>query len=538
MSEPVPHRDMPACKPQRPGAEFPCPPSKGSRQGLPIQRGNPRRFVLDKDSLMQTTLQFAAGNRSRATPGWDSVRQWAADNGLDSPEALRRWIDKMAPRGLNRGIDPRAAALLRELQQFSMASSPGQPAREIQALPSAYDRLLEVLSKPDVGTYYNQTEDRHEYPPGIGGPEWIRPLVDPLAEGGRLWPPSPVTALVLMNEVASRVLGYGRVDSDAMILDLTAEDYTGKGSTAAQRVADVLASFGKKVARMKPNPYGARIDPTAPRLASDVDIAKARIRWPAVAPDGEIQKPYVLAISPAVPGRADARIAAAGPVRGVLLSQGGSPIEHLVFSDITGAILPTGSGGFFKPFMETDPMTYDRLASEYRLAQASGDDPRFVVGLVTPFVRAVRDGQADALGMVPISLGSLYGFRRFHGVRNDPAPYMVRAFEPAEVLAGLLAERRAAAAAAITRPRRRQAVWPIWRRAPTAVALPRPTRLKTRGNWRPRKPWPWHAREVPRRSRTLWPWSAWSTRHYRTAIAHSKVPNFLVCLPRYCRATT
>ncbi|AJF97655.1 hypothetical protein TW95_gp0921 [Pandoravirus inopinatum] len=396
---------------------------------------------------MQATRQTAARNLPQETAGWDAVRQWAADNGLGSPEGIRQWISEMAPRGLYPGIDPRAASLLQTLQQFSMASSSGQPAREIQALPSAYDRLLEVLSKPDVGSRYNLDKDRHDYPPGIDGPEWIRPLIDPLVENGRLWPPSPVTALVHLNEVASRILGYGPVDSDAMILDLTTKDYTGDGF--ANRVADMLSYFGGSIGRMKPGRYGARIDPTAPRLASDVDIAEACRRWPVVSPYEETQKPFVFAISPAVPWRLYDQ---SRPVRAVLISQGGSPLRQLLVSDTTGALLDAGGGGgVFEPFPETDPQTYAREINRRRIKQASGNDPRLVSDLVLPFVRAVRDGQADAVGMVPMDPGSQCGFQRGHGAPRVAAPYMVRAFEPAEVLGALLATRRAAAVAAINK---------------------------------------------------------------------------------------
>ncbi|QBZ81230.1 hypothetical protein pclt_cds_638 [Pandoravirus celtis] len=418
----------------------------------PRQKRKSRWFVPDKDSQMQAARQTAARNLPQETVGWDAVRQWAVDSGLDSPEALRQWIDEMAPRGLYRGIDPRAAALLQTLQQFSMASSSGQPTLEIQALPSAYDRLLEVLSKPNVGSRYNRDKDGYDYPPTMGGPEWIRPLVDPLAEGGRLWPPSPVTVLVRMNEIASRALGYGPVDSDAMILDLTTKDYAGDGFATAERVADMLSNFGKRVAKMEPGKYGARIDPTAPKLASDVDIAKARQRWPVVAPTGEIQRPYILAISSVVPWRPDGQTTAADLVRAVLISQGGSLIRRLLVSDTTGAIIDGDDGGVFKEdIWETDPETYARRINERRIRQASGNNPSLVVDIMMPLVQAVRDGRADAMGMVPISLGDQYGFRRSHGVRRTSAPYMVRAFEPAEVLGALLAARRAAAAAAINK---------------------------------------------------------------------------------------
>ncbi|AVK75054.1 hypothetical protein pqer_cds_632 [Pandoravirus quercus] len=397
--------------------------------------------------------ETAARNLPQETVGWDAVRQWAADNGLDSPQALRQWIDEMAPRGLYRGIDPRAAALLQTLRQFSMASSSDQATREIQALPSAYDRLLKVLSKPHVGSRYNRDKDGYDYPPTMGGPEWIRPLVDPLAEGGRLWPPSPVTVLGRMNEIVSRALNYGPVDSDAMILDLTAEDYTDDEEfTMADRVAYMLGHLGHDIADAQSDLYGARIDPTAPKLASDVDIAKARQRWPVITTAGEIQKPFILAVSPVVPWRPDGQTTAADLVRAVLISQGGSLIRRLLVSDTTGTIIDGDDGGVFEAdIWETDPETYARRINERRIKQASGNNPSLVVDIMMPLVQAVRDGRADAVGMVPISLGDRYGFRRSHGVQRTSAPYMVRAFEPAEVLGALLAARRAAAAATINK---------------------------------------------------------------------------------------
>nr|UDO47382.1 hypothetical protein [Pandoravirus massiliensis] len=399
-----------------------------------------------KDSRMQARSRMLTYNLPRATPGWSDVLQWAADDGLDSPEALRQWINEMAPRGQYSVIDPRAALLLQRLRNYSMASP---RERNIQALPSSYNRLLKALSEPGVGSRYNKTTNRYDYPPGIDGPEWIRPLVDPLAEGGRLWPPSPATVLVRMNEIANRAYGYGPIDSYTMKTDLIYKDYPDDESTIGDMIAYRLSNFGEKIAKALPGGYGARIDPTAPKLASDVDIAEARRRWPLVDPYAGIQKPYILAVSPAIPLLPDDLADAASAVRAVLISQGGLPVRVLLVSDATGDIINFGGLGVFRPRLETDWETITNDANRHRIMQASGNDQRLVVDIMMPFVRAVREGWADAAGMVPMNPDDQPGFERTHGAPRVAAPYMVRAFEPAEVLGALLAARRAAAAAAI-----------------------------------------------------------------------------------------
>ncbi|QBZ81633.1 hypothetical protein pclt_cds_1049 [Pandoravirus celtis] len=382
----------------------------------------------------------AAGARGEPAE-WDSVRQWAAENGLDSVEAIRQWINEMAPQGLYSGIDPRAAALLQTLQQFSMASSPGQPAHEIRGLPSAYETFLEALSNPRLGMRFNQTEDRYDYPPGINGPEWIRPLVDPLAEGGRLWPPSPVTALVRMNEIAHQVFGYDPVDSDTMILTMATNDWTRGAPDVADRVADVLAFFGDGINNVLWNLGGVRADPTAPKLASDVDIAEARQRWPAVSPYGGVQAPYLFVVGTSTPGHLYGQTPVTGPAHVALITQGSLIIGRLVVSDTTGDVIY--ASGVFLPrnadaYMPTGGLWLDK---------ASGGNSRLLVDLMLPFVRAVRDGRPDAVSMAPTGLTR--GHRLWYDHQGVTGPYVVRAFEPAEVLAALSVGRRAAAAEAI-----------------------------------------------------------------------------------------
>ncbi|AVK75453.1 hypothetical protein pqer_cds_1031 [Pandoravirus quercus] len=384
----------------------------------------------------------AAAGPPQAPTEWDSVRQWAADNGLDSAEAIRQWINEMAPRGLYSGIDPRAAALLQTLQQFSLEPPTNRPSEGITRLPQVYAELLETLSDPLAGSPYQIVGSRPYYPPGIDGPEWIRSLVDPLAEGGRLWPPSPATTLVRMNEVAHRAFGYGPVDSDAMLLDVTARG----GVLGLERVRDTLfdepSSFGSDLNRALNMMGDVRIDPAAPKLASDADIAQARLKWPAVSLRGALETPYIFVVGP---GSAYDPLGmwtpAAGPVHVALLISRGRPIGRLVVSDTTGAVVD--ANGVF--YQHRAPTNFE-FNGDW-IIDASGRDPRLVVDLLMPFVRAVREGRPDTVAMVPTT--NLAGSRFWTSDQGTEQPFMARAFEPAEVLAALLAERRAAAAEAI-----------------------------------------------------------------------------------------
>ncbi|AJF96939.1 hypothetical protein TW95_gp0205 [Pandoravirus inopinatum] len=396
--------------------------------------------TLTRPAAARPPARTATAGPPQALTGWDSVRQWAADNGLDSAEAVRQWINEMAPRGLYSGIDPRAAALLQTLQQFSIASSPGQPAHEIQGLPSAYGKFLEALSSPRVGSTTSQARGRY-YPPGIDGPEWIRPLVDPLAEGGRLWPPSPVTALVRMNEVAHRVFGYDPVDSDTMIFTMATNNWTRGAPDVADRVAEVLTFFGDGINNVLWNLGGVRADPTAPKLASDADIAEARQRWPAVSPYGDVQAPYIFVIGTGAPGHLYGQTPITGPTHVALITQGPLIIGRLIVSDATGDVIYTS--GVFLP---RDPSVY-MPAGGLWLDKTSGGNPQLLVDLMLPFIRAVRDGRPNAVSMS--STGITRGHRLSYDHEGVTGPYVVRAFEPAEVLAALSVGRRAAAAEAI-----------------------------------------------------------------------------------------
>lgn len=391
---------------------------------------------------MRPPARTGATGLAPVPPTWDAVRQWAADNGLDSAAALQRWLNAAARRTQNPSLDPREAALLRALQQYSLTPVADRPLQGIRWLPANYEDLLVALSSPLVGsTGATHEEGRPIYPPGIEGPEWIRPLVDPLAEGGRLWPPSPVTTLVRMNEVAGQAFGYAPIDSDAMLLDL-ADRGAGQGR---ERATDALArqvrTFGWDIAAILERAAGLRANPAAPRLASDADITEARRRWPSVTPF-LFEGPYLFVVAP---GHAQDPLgrwtAADGPVHVAMVVQDGIRIGRLVVSDATGDVID--ASGVFQQY-DAGPHT---LPGILWLIEASGNDPRLLIDLVVPFVRAVREQRPGAAGMalLPPSAHTTYWTR---GQGFDP-PLAARAFEPAEVLAALLAERRAAAAAAI-----------------------------------------------------------------------------------------
>lgn len=391
----------------------------------------------------RSPARTAAAGPPQGPLTWDSVRQWAADNGLDSPEAFQMWLDATASRAQDASADPRAAALLRTLQQFSLMSPPGQPLPKTAMLPVIYYRLLEALSQPAVGSYYQTPDGQPYYPPGIDGPEWIRPLVDPLAEGGRLWPPSPVTALVRMNEVAGRAFGYGPVDADAMMLDLIDGDRFRYLENPHDRVAGMVYSFGDHVGRALRSMGDVRVDPVAPKLASDLDIAEARRRWPAVLPD-KLERPYIFIVGQ---GRARDHLGtwspATGPVHVALIVIEGRVAGRLAVSDTTGQVVDA-NGIFYR-----HPVGAHAPPDDARIVDASGHDPRLVVDLVMPFVRAVREGRPDAVALAPAT--GIAGSRFWGSDQSVEQPFMARAFEPAEVLAALSAERRAGAADAIDR---------------------------------------------------------------------------------------
>ncbi|AGO85471.1 hypothetical protein psal_cds_1187 [Pandoravirus salinus] len=375
-----------------------------------------------------------AARPSQAPQTWDDVRQWAAENGLDSAEAMRQWINETAPRGLYDGIDPRAAALLQTLHQFSMASSSGQPAHDIRELPPAYDALLGTLSGPRVGTWTAWNIGRY-YPSGVDGPEWLRPLVDPLAEGGRLWPPSPVTVAVRMGEIIRKAYGYTPQDSGALIVDLADQSDPERMARSRAGVLRMLLYFGMHVqAALDHRP---RIDPLVPKLASDADIAEAQTKWP-----NGFQPPYVFVVGQGRPS--DPRGAwtpATGPIHVALLISNDLVVGRLVVSDTTGSVVD--ANGVFAEHW--DPGTLPIVGDA--IPEASGYNPRVVADLVAPFVSAVRAGRDDAVGME--SMTGAVSTRVVPREDGVVEPFMARSFEPAEVLAALLTQRRAAAVDAI-----------------------------------------------------------------------------------------
>ncbi|AGO85473.1 hypothetical protein psal_cds_1188 [Pandoravirus salinus] len=377
----------------------------------------------------------------RAPQTWDDVRQWAADNGLDSAQALQRWLDATASPGQAAPVDPRAAALLQTLRQFSLATSPGQRLPATAMLPTIYGPFLEALSQPTPGLFRLTPDDQSAYPPGMDGPEWIRPLVDPLAEGGRLWPPSPVTALVRMNEIASRALGYGPVDADALTLDLADSDSLRDAVGAPIVVASMVNYFAKEIGSILRSMGDVRVDPAGPKLASDSDIAEARRRWPAVLPD-QLEKPYAVIVGQ---GRARDHLGtwspATGPVHVALLLTGSRVTGRLAVSDTTGEVVDNNGIFYLHRTGKYAP------PEDARIVEASGGNPRLVVDLVMPFVRAMREGRPDAAALAPAT--GIAGSRFWGSGQSIEQPFMARAFEPAEVLAALLAQRRAAAVDAI-----------------------------------------------------------------------------------------
>ncbi|BCU02958.1 hypothetical protein [Pandoravirus japonicus] len=407
-----------------------------------MRRGNRPRST--RPAAAQPPARTAATGLVSVPPAWDAVRQWAADNGLNSVAALQRWLDSAAVRRAQYpSLDPRAAALLRALQQYALtAPVADRPLEGTARLPSQYDALLGALSDPSVGSFASGDDGRAHYVPGIGGPDWIRPLVDPLAEGGRLWPPSPVTTLVRLNEVVSRVFGHGPVDSDATILDLTDRYGVLPGRSVGDRLAALLGYFGSEANWVLRGMGDARVDIAAtPRLASDADISEARRRWPAVSPDGVVA-PYVFVVGPgSAQDPSGAWTAATGPVHVAFILSGYTPIGRLVVSDTTGDIVDATE-------VFSRPEASNTAFGKHLMAEASGSDPSLVVGLLMPFVRAVREGRPDAVAMAPTRT-NIAGSGFWTTDQGMEQPFTVRAFEPAQVLAGLAAERRAAAASAI-----------------------------------------------------------------------------------------
>lgn len=263
---------------------------------------------------------------------WSDVRRWAADNGLDSAAAIEQWLDQATLPGAT-PTDPRALALLRTLQQYSMRWRPGEPLPDLQSLPFLYGDLMRTLSKPRIGSAYKTLDGRLVYPPGIDGPEWVRPLVDPLAEGGRLWPPSPVTATVRMAEAVYSAFGYSPFDSDSMIVSLATRPPldTPYDSLAVRYLGSNLHNALKELG-------GVRIDPAAPKLASPADIIEARQRRPNVSPRG-FESPYVIVVGQgSAQGPLSAWSPAVGPVHVGMITQDGRVLADVAVSDTTGSV--------------------------------------------------------------------------------------------------------------------------------------------------------------------------------------------------------
>ncbi|BCU02987.1 hypothetical protein [Pandoravirus japonicus] len=377
-------------------------------------------------------------DRGQAPVEWSDVRRWAADNGLDSAAAIEQWLDQATLPGAT-PTDPRALALLRTLQQYSMRWRPGEPLPDLQSLPFLYGDLMRTLSKPRIGSAYKTLDGRLVYPPGIDGPEWVRPLVDPLAEGGRLWPPSPVTATVRMAEAVYSAFGYSPFDSDSMIVSLATRPPldTPYDSLAVRYLGSNLHNALKELG-------GVRIDPAAPKLASPADIIEARQRWPNVSPRG-FESPYVIVVGQgSAQGPLSAWSPAVGPVHVGMIAQDGRVLADVAVSDTTGSVV--SASGAAAPLAPHD-LSAHGLYRVPHIVEASNNDPRLVVDLLVPFVRAVAAGRPDAAGLAPMRVTNApFNWSVHHGADQ---PYVARVFEPAEVLAAIDVARRAAAVASI-----------------------------------------------------------------------------------------
>ncbi|QBZ81660.1 hypothetical protein pclt_cds_1077 [Pandoravirus celtis] len=381
---------------------------------------------------------LGAQDRERAPAEWSDVRRWAADSGLNSAAAIEQWLDRVTRSGAT-PTDPRASALLRMLQQYSMRWRLGEPLPDLQSLPFLYGYLLRVLSKPRVGSAYKALDGTAVYPPGIDGPGWVRPLVDPLAEGGRLWPPSPVTATVRMAEAVHDAFGYLPLDSDGMIVSLATQPPldAADGSRA-------LEYLGSDIYRAIKDLGGVRIDPAAPKLAPPADIVEARQRWPNVSPSG-FESPYVVVVARgSAHGPLGAWSPAVGPVHVGMITQDGRVVASVAVSDTTGSVV--SAGGAAAPLSPID-LSAHGLYRVPRIVEASNNDPRLVTDLLMPFVRAVVEGRPDAAGLAPMRVTDASHDWRVHNGADQP--YVARVFEPAEVLAAIDLARRAAAVASI-----------------------------------------------------------------------------------------
>lgn len=377
----------------------------------------------------QPTRTSTGVDRPPAASTWDSVRQWAADSGLDSPEALRQWIVDADAQNPRVQIDP-ARALLRALRQYSMAPPPSSTASpDSQASAPDYDALLRALSDPAIGSAYSSNAGVPRYPEGVDGPQWASALTDPLAEGGRLWPPSPVTVVVRMTEALHRAFGYAPIDSDSAILSLATQHTAQLGPRAGDALAALLPKFGWRVQVALSKMGDAHVDLTAPPLASAAEIAGARKRWPTITRGGFAQ-PYIFVV-----GRGTSR----EPTHVGLIVESGQVLVRLVVSDKTGKVI------------EADGVRYPRgpplkgVDGARRLREAAEGDPMLIVELLVPFIDAARRGvpETKCLRRDTAHIPNSEAWPKDYGIRP---PYMSRAFEPAEVLSGITAKRRNAAA--------------------------------------------------------------------------------------------
>jgi hypothetical protein len=273
------------------------------------------------------------------------------------------------------------------------------------------------------------------YRPGFDGPQWVAPLVDPLVQGGRLWPPSPVTLTVRLTEIMRDAFGYAPLDSNALVIALS--ERPSQGAERPSRAS--IDTFARKLDLALLALGRLRVDPTAKRLAPDVDIAKARERWPGDPPYG-FNAPYVLVIGPGtVRGPYDAWTPADGPVHVALIVQNGEALGRLVVSDETDAIVnATGV---------LDPRSRRQRRADRPIREAFSGDPQVAVDVLMPFVKAVRAGQPDTLHMSQSSLDfRSQEWRRTQGLDE---PYVMRAIEPAEFLAAIDQAKRNRASRAI-----------------------------------------------------------------------------------------
>ncbi|AVK76454.1 hypothetical protein pneo_cds_847 [Pandoravirus neocaledonia] len=363
---------------------------------------------------------------------WADVRRWAASVGLTSAEALARWLDAITPDRAAR-FDPYEGALVRALQQYAMAAQPDGSPPAPWRLASYYRPVLDALGSEEVARQLNAI--------GTSAPEWIDPLVNPLApQAGVFWPASPVTAATRVAQTVYDTLGYRPLDARAFLVSLAASAPRdpSRRRTAGDEMATQLRGMGASIDGILGGLLGLRADPQAPPLASAAEVDAARLRWPSVTPD-YIAPPYVVAVGSGLFHGAPSHI--------VWLRQGNEIIGGVIVDDATGQVVDE-DGAAARDQPDLGFGLYTRRARR-AVEQASGGQPDVVAEWLARFARATRDGESSAVGLLPVALPEppAAGWIGSDVERIDFA----RVVEPAEVLAALSAEARMRAARVMQR---------------------------------------------------------------------------------------